>query len=440
MDKVSEIIDRFIRADLAKTCTVSVVGDVMIDEYYDVSVDRVSPEFPIKIMKSRHDRCSRVPGGAANVAMQFTKFNTRVYLTGITSQIMPLMPQRFVKEHSPVDCGLPIPIKKRFYQGDFPVARWDVEEKFYGMGADHIGWKFDDFELKESDVTVFSDYDKGLFHSGWQKKFLSDRISIVDPKGDLSRWYGCTVLKPNSVEAKQLTGEDDWKRQADKLRTIVGCRDVVITQGDKGVCGLTPEGYFEYQPPHKVGANSVIGAGDCFIAFLAMAIAHGMTTAEASTVAFEAGAIYVQRKHNRPLKPAELLSKRSGEQIVFTNGCFDILHAGHISTLEFAKNQGDILVVGVNSDESIRRLKGEKRPVNKLEDRMKVLSAMKYVDCVIPFDADTPLELIKYVRPDIVVKGGDYKPEDVVGNELAEVIIAPVVSGLSTTGLISKLT
>lgn len=439
MDKISQTIDQFIRADLAKTCTVSVVGDVMIDEYYEVSVDRVSPEFPIKIMKSRHDRCNRVPGGAANVAMQFTKFNAKIYLTGITSQIMSMLPRR-IQNHSPVDCGLPIPVKKRFYQGDFPVARWDVEEKFYGMGSDHIGFKFTDFELKESDVTVFSDYDKGLFHSGWQKKFLSDRISIVDPKGDLSRWHGCTILKPNSVEAKQLTGESDWKLQAEKLRTIVGCRDVVITQGENGVVGLTPEGYFDYKPCHSSTANSVIGAGDCFIAFLAMGIAHGMTTSEAASVAFEAGAIYVQSKHNRPLKPAELLSRRSGERVVFTNGCFDILHAGHIATLEFAKNQGDILVVGLNSDESVKRLKGERRPVNKLEDRVKVLSAMKCVDCVIPFDADTPLDLIKYVRPDVVVKGGDYKPEDVVGNELAEVVIAPVVGGLSTTGLINKLT
>lgn len=433
------LIDKFIKTDLINRCSVSVVGDVMIDEYYEVTMDRISPEFPIPVMKSLCDSSKRVPGGAANVALQFTPFNTSVYLTGITGQVMSMMPRKIIN-HSPVDCGLPIPIKKRFYQGDFPLARWDVEVPFYGMDEGHIGWKFQDFELERTDVTVFSDYNKGMFNTGWQKRFLTDRTSIVDPKGDLSRWTGCTILKPNSVEAQALTGEKLWDRQAKKLKDMVGCRDVVITQGAEGVVGLTEEGYFEYRPSSRGHeTNSVIGAGDCFIAFLAMAVAHGMKTHEAATVAFEAGAVYVQSKHNRPLKPAELLAGKCGNQVVFTNGCFDILHAGHIQTLEFAKSQGDILVVGVNSDASVKRLKGDKRPVNGLADRVKVLSAMKCVDCVVPFEGDTPLELIKYVRPDVIVKGGDYKAEDVVGYDLAEVVIAPMVKGLSTTGVIKRL-
>jgi len=434
-EKARSLIEAFIRKDLSHTCQISVVGDVMLDEYYDVSVSRISPEFPIPVMRSQSDRCTRVPGGAANVALQFSKFNTHVFLTGITHDVMPLMPLKKITNHSPLDCGLVIPVKKRFYQGDFPVARWDVEEPCYGQTS---LWMFDDFELQRTEVTVFSDYNKGIFDKPWYKRFLKDRLTIVDPKHDLTRWEGCTILKPNSVEAAALTGEKDWKRQAEKLKKIVGCRDVVITQGSEGVVGITPAGFFEYRPSRKDEVNSVIGAGDCFIAFLAMAVAHGMSTYEAAIIAYEAGAVYVQSKHNRPLKPAELLARKGGSQVVFTNGCFDLLHAGHIQTLEFAKDQGDLLVVGINSDESVRRLKGDSRPVNKLADRIRVLSAMKCVDCVVPFDADTPLDLIKYVRPDIIVKGGDYRAEEVVGHDLAEVIIAPMLAGLSTTSLIAK--
>ena len=436
-EKARNLIEIFVRKDLSHTCQISVVGDVMLDEYYDVSVDRISPEFPIPIMRSKNDLYTRVPGGAANVALQFSQFNTLVYLTGITSQVMPVMPANVIS-HSPYNCDLIVPVKKRFYQGDFPVGRWDVEEACYGVEPDAIAYRFNNWELENTAVTVFSDYNKGLFSKPWYARLLKDRLTIVDPKNDLTRWQGCTILKPNSVEAKALTGESDWRRQAEKLKKIVGCRDVVITQGSEGVVGITPNGFFEYHPSRKDEVNSVIGAGDCFIAFLAMAVAHGMSTYEAAIIAYEAGAVYVQSKHNRPLKPAELLARKCGSQVVFTNGCFDLLHAGHIQTLEFAKNQGDLLVVGVNSDDSVRRLKGNGRPVNKLADRMRVLSAMKCVDCVVPFDSDTPLDLIKYVRPDVIVKGGDYKAEDVVGHDLAKVVIAPVVAGLSTTGLIQK--
>jgi D-beta-D-heptose 7-phosphate kinase / D-beta-D-heptose 1-phosphate adenosyltransferase len=298
---------------------------------------------------------------------------------------------------------------------------------------------YEGFELRKSDVTVFSDYGKGLFDFGWYKNFLGDRISIVDPKGDAERWHGCTIFKPNSAEARVLTGKTDWKDQAWALKTMAYCRDVVITDGANGVAGIAGDQLFEYRPQHHPDVNSVIGAGDCFVAFLAMAVSHGFSTQDAAAIAYEAGAVYVQSKHNRPLKPAELLSGKCGNQVVFTNGCFDILHTGHIQTLEFAREQGDILVVGVNSDESVRRLKGEGRPVNKLADRIRVLSAMKCVDCVMPFVEDTPLNLIKYVRPDIVVKGGDYKPEDVVSDDIADVVIAPMIQGFSTTNIISKI-
>lgn len=436
-----DLIHRFVSEDLASQCRIHVVGDVMIDEYHDVEVSRISPEFPIPVMKSRHDRGKRVPGGAANVACQFFNFNVQTYLTGITMPLTPFIHTRNLTLTQPgCSSNLPIPTKKRYYQNGFPVARWDIEEEFYGLGGEMIGGLFSKTDMPDAQVTIFSDYNKGIFNDMWFQQHLIDRVTIVDPKNDVEKWKGCTVLKPNSVEAEAITGTKDWVRQAHTLREMTSCRDVVITQGGDGVVGLTPAGCFEYRPSRATeDVQSVIGAGDCFVAFLAMALARGWTTCDAAGLAFEAGAVYVQTKLNRPLKPAELIARRRGEKVVFTNGCFDLLHAGHIHTLEYARQQGDILVVGVNSDDSAKRLKGESRPVNRLEDRAKLLEAMRCVDCVITFDEDTPSDLIKYVRPDVVVKGGDYQRDDVVGSDIAEVVIAPTVHGISTTDLISRV-
>jgi len=193
--------------------------------------------------------------------------------------------------------------------------------------------------------------------------------------------------------------------------------------------------------------ESVIGAGDCFAAVFGMAVGHGFTVAESAEIAWNAGAVYVQRKMNRPIIPAEVSWDGIVEpddlldrdfKLVFTNGCFDILHKGHLQTLRFAKEKGDKLVVALNTDESVRRLKGEDRPVKPLEQRMAVVAALDCVDFVVSFSENTPLELIQKIRPEVLVKGADYRPEEIVGADVVpELFRAPIIDGLSTSCFLS---
>jgi D-beta-D-heptose 7-phosphate kinase/D-beta-D-heptose 1-phosphate adenosyltransferase len=231
------------------------------------------------------------------------------------------------------------------------------------------------------------------------------------------------------------------------------CEGVVITQSGNGVVGKQ-EDYFEIRPREVLHRpESVIGAGDCFISFITMAMARGFSLEDASKIAFAAGTFYVQRKHNSPISPAELLSvgkikfvknpsilKKRNFKLVVTNGCFDILHAGHLQTFNFAKSKGDKLCVAINTDSSVSRIKGLSRPVISLENRIKMIEALDVVDYVVCFDEDTPYDLYKNISPDVLVKGGDYEEKYVVGKDLVkELYICPLVEGLSTSKLVAKI-
>jgi D-beta-D-heptose 7-phosphate kinase/D-beta-D-heptose 1-phosphate adenosyltransferase len=294
-------------------------------------------------------------------------------------------------------------------------------------------------------------------------------ISIVDPKtGDIERWRGCTVFKPNAQEALLLTGCRTINDAGMKLLDQLKCEAVIITQADKGVTvfdhyspvfGVHDDGgIYEIRPTEKLPpAESVIGAGDCFTAFLAMALARGMGIRVAAEVAWRMGVLYVKNRHNKPLSrldlvkafdparakiivgcPEDYLGNRD-YKLVFTNGCFDILHAGHLATLRFAKSCGDKLVVAVNTDESVAKLKPG-RPFVTLEDRMEMLASLEFVDFVVMFDEPTPLQIIKRIKPDVLVKGAEYEKEKIVGYGIVkEVVTAPMVEGLSTSSLIEKI-
>jgi len=445
---------------------VTVVGDVMVDEYFTVDANRVSPEFPIPVLRSLdHSPTASLPGGAGNVCAQFKYFNTKVKLFGFLDHR-----SHDVLEANGIDTSncvlLPprclVPVKRRFYQGQFPLCRWDVEKDNYGLDVDQLHRLqqelFDRYCATSHEVIIFSDYNKGLFCNSFPwaaKQFPNVPIKLVDPKkGPLNRWYGCTLLKPNYKEAKELTGESDWLKQADKIMETTHCMAAVITMGGDGLVGKVADREFEYIPHTKVSAESVIGAGDCFMAFLAMGLGRMMDVVDAVELAYEAGAVYVQKHYNKPITPHELkrhidphaaklvskefLSEYPGK-VVFTNGCFDILHRGHLEMLKFAKCQGDALVVAVNSDESVSRLKGEGRPINNLCDRMSMLAGLDCVDFVISFEEETPYETIKQIQPDVLVKGSDWKGA-VVGSDLVEdVRIFDLVEGLSTTKTLQKL-
>jgi D-beta-D-heptose 7-phosphate kinase/D-beta-D-heptose 1-phosphate adenosyltransferase len=221
------------------------------------------------------------------------------------------------------------------------------------------------------------------------------------------------------------------------------------------VCGKANDGdLFEVRPQIKLDpAESVIGAGDCFVGFIAMALARGFSLFEAAQIGFVAGTAYVHKKHNSPLSPAELLNyvgikevknpeilNNRNFKLVWNNGCYDLMHGGHLEALNFAKKQGDMLVVGLNSDESVRKLKGDSRPIMPYEQRLKMLEALEAVDFVVKIEDETPAELIETIKPDVIVKSADYKNKLVVGSDIVKDIrFAPFVNGISTTGIIEKI-
>lgn len=297
-------------ADHKKRPAIAVVGDAMIDEYYYVKSCGLSPEFQIPIMKSVGSKPNCVsPGGAANVANQFKHFWSWTVLHSFLDRRM----REVCAEHGILLVGVQLPkggrcpVKRRLYDGEWPTYRWDIERPNYGLETLPTQ-ELADTVCLEYKCVIYSDYDKGVF-SGAQFPIANNFFySIVDPKnGNLEKWRGCSVFKPNSVEAQRLSGLSNWKEQCDFFVEKIGCRAVVITQGGEGVVGEIDGSYFEYRPKQQVRATSVIGAGDCFVAFLALAIAHDFSINEAAQIAFDAGAVYVQKRHNEPITPQQLL-------------------------------------------------------------------------------------------------------------------------------------
>ena len=481
-----ELLHKFIDKLNGRRLKIAVVGDSMLDEYYNIEANRVSPEFPIPVMLS----ASAVPdytypGGAANVAFLLSKFNVDPYLVSFLD---------IESMGSLTDCGINtsccmvdidgdnlIPRKKRLYNGDFPLCRWDIEKPQMGFSNKDLF----DLQLKllrqvealNPDVVILSDYGKGMFVnvsgqsslSGnlskemwiWNDSIKEDRnhfivtdceasakrswTTIVDPKNDnLFEWNGCTVFKPNNHEAKKLTGEDDHVLQVEAMKGILSCDFAVVTHGGEKIVGFDEEAW-TIDGRHKGEARFPIGAGDCFISTLAMAYPF-FTPKEAAEIAYEMGAIYVNTEDRR-IGPESLSQSkiRSPEELAgisgvvgFANGCFDCgLTRGHIEIFKFAKSNCDKLIVALNDDNSVNRLKGDPRPIVSLRERMEVVAALEDVDYVTSFSEDTPLNVIKKIRPDRIFKGGDYEAKDVVGNELAEVLICPLYDCLSTTEKLS---
>lgn len=431
----------------------------MVDEYFKVKVNRISPEFPMPIMSSTRAVPTCRPGGAANVAYQFRHFNVDPTLFCFWDKhAVDIFRQHDIL----VDCawGSPccLPIKRRFLDGSVQITRHDIEMELCGYGHQELVTNLARFEdailgRPKPDIAILSDYNKGFFSDvNMTARFMEyyrDVITIVDPKlGPVVKWSDCTIFKPNAKEAYELSGKTNWRDQSRFFQDTLGCKAVVITFGGERVAGIWEDELFEYRPVRPVHVESVIGAGDCFAAFFAMAVGHGFTIAEAAEIAWNAGAVYVQANMNRPIIPAEVswdgivapeeLASRDFS-LVFTNGCFDLLHDGHLNTLRFAKSKGDKLVVALNSDESIKRLKGEGRPIKPLDQRMAVMAALEMVDFVVSFDEDTPYEVIKKIRPDVLVKGGDWQSGTIVGADIVpEVYRAPVLEGLSTTRFVES--
>jgi D-beta-D-heptose 7-phosphate kinase/D-beta-D-heptose 1-phosphate adenosyltransferase len=465
------LISRLINLSQERVLRLAVAGDVMIDEYYDVEATRISPEFPIPVMRSAVAKPTSVrPGGAGNVVYQTKHWNTNTCLYSWMDKDAEIALRPFLPNAMAASCDVYwmdrpfVPRKRRIYDGKHPAFRWDIELPDFGVEPDVLGnlqsmlvrrFALDLSSVCVPDALILSDYNKGTFNTHTPQSINARQLwlqrgmtTIVDPKeGPLDAWRGCTIFKPNAKEAYELSGRKDWKDQCSFFLKQLMCDHVVITQGGEGVVGMSADQEFEYRPNFKVDPKSVIGAGDCFVAFLAMAYSHGFKIDEAAEIAFKAGACYVQHDRNEPITPYELLAfedptaakyltppKDRDFKLGFTNGCFDLLHAGHLESLRFAKEHCDKLMVAINSNDSVRRLKGDRRPYIGLVDRMHLLAALDCVDYVVSFDEDTPLKTIDLHRPDVLVKGEDYRGKEVIGSDLVkEIIFAPLVSGVSTS-------
>jgi D-beta-D-heptose 7-phosphate kinase/D-beta-D-heptose 1-phosphate adenosyltransferase len=339
-------------------------------------------------------------------------------------------------------------------------------------------------EKENIDVVILSDYGKGVFSKTDTNvsqeiiQFCRERnvTTIVDPKTlDYEYWQGCDIFKPNSQYVKNfvekfysmpIVGDSslEWERRSIIIQERIKCKNLLITDSGNGIHVKDQEKYRHYGSQElsftRPVIRSVIGAGDCFCSFLALAISEGFDLFTSSRLAFNAASCYIQDKHNNPITKHQLRSwfdphaakivslddlleiqaDNPNEVFVMTNGCFDCgLTNGHIECLQFAKNRGTKLVVAMNSDDSVQRLKGPERPIMPLKHRMNIMAAVSFVDFIVAFDEDTPIKVVEKLRPKYIVKGGDYKQEDVAGYGISDIVIFPLVESISTTEKIKKL-
>jgi D-beta-D-heptose 7-phosphate kinase/D-beta-D-heptose 1-phosphate adenosyltransferase len=464
---------------------ILIVGDLILDRYVWGTVERISPEAPIPVLAARTSE-TRL-GGAGNVAANLRAMEAEVEILGVVGgdergAVVSELFARIGVEHAGVLRlpERPTTEKTRMLGAGVQMLRVDWEEARAladGQAAELV--RGIERRVAGASAVVLSDYGKGVLCRAVLAAVIAAARAagvpvLVDPKGtDYARYRGATLLTPNRKEAEEALGRrlrepGDWPGAARDLVRTAGVAAAVITLGADGM-------YYLYEPREGHVSTvaravfDVTGAGDTVIAHLALGLAAGLEFEAAVHLANHAAGIVVGKsgaasvtraelfaelERTQPhagtvLTRAELLRRRAEwraekKRVVFTNGCFDVLHAGHVAYLREARAQGDVLVVGVNDDSSVRRLKGPTRPVNSLADRMTVLAALEMVGAVTSFAEDTPLELIQALTPDVLVKGEDWRDKGVVGREWVErhggkVVLAKLLPGRSTSTIVSRL-
>ena len=477
--KLSEILDRCLGRE------VWVVGDLMLDQYVQGAVERISPEAPVPVVLVR-DVEYRL-GGAANVAQQVTALGGCAVLGGVIGD--DDAGKRFLENcaRTAIDTRAVLTESSRTTTRKLRVLghgqqllRLDWEDAV--PVPDPVSQRLFQQLLSgpEPEAIILSDYAKGVL-TDHMVAMLIERaraagvMVLVDPKRqDFAAYRGANLLTPNLKELAFAAGRsldpDDTEAIAAAARPLVAAAQLdwmVVTLGDRGILLVPADGSPQHIPALRRAVADVTGAGDTVVAVLAIALAGGADVGQAAEIANaaagiavgEVGAVVVQsaqirdalsgRHGGKVLDRAELAARANswraaGKRGVFTNGCFDLLHAGHLSLLHQAAQLGDLLVVAINSDESVRRLKGQERPILPAAERAALLAALSCVDAVTIYDEVTPLEVLHIVRPRVLVKGQDYKPEDVVGRELVEsaggrVVLVPLVESRSTSTLIQRI-
>lgn len=463
---------------------VLLLGDVMLDRYYYGEVSRISPEAPVPVVKVCEEKFSA--GGAGNVAVNLANLGCSVSIAGAIGNdpsaelLKEALTSKGIEISGLIVRDCPTITKVRILGGRQQVVRVDFEEVSPLKREEEekvLDWFLK--RIKDSDCVVISDYGKGFCTAGLCRFIIEESKRhnlpvVVDPKGpDWKKYEGAFIVTPNVKELGEAYGKSVPNLDRDieiaglEVLARYKLQNLLVTRSEKGMTLFEGEN-IHHIPTKAKEVFDVSGAGDTVVATLAACIATGKSLLESARLSNVAAGVVVGKVGTAPITLSELeealknssfkLSieskiksydealelvrrwKKDGFKIVFTNGCFDLLHVGHIYSLEEAKKRGDKLIVGLNSDASVKRLKGEGRPLIPQEDRARMLAALEFVDCVVIFDDDTPERLISLIRPDVLVKGGDYRVEEVVGREYArEVHIVPLFKGYSTTSLIRKI-
>lgn len=457
---------------------ILVIGDVMLDRYWYGQASRISPEAPVPVVKVKNSE-ERL-GGAGNVALNIARLGGQVTLLGVVGDDGEGEALKRMLETENVSCDfVVIPgarsiCKLRILAQHQQLIRLDFEDVPIAFDRIEMGKKLRS-QLPEHDAVVFSDYDKGTLSDVAEYIGIAKEAGLkvlVDPKGvDYLRYRHADVITPNLSEFSAVVGvcegEKDIVENARELLEHCQLQALLLTRGESGMT-LIDRTQTHSLPAQAKDVFDVTGAGDTVIAVMALGVALGMPLNEAMYLANLAGGIVVGKLGTSTVSITELTRAMHGdrdeiygivteeelthlvarakthkERIIMTNGCFDLLHAGHVTYLEQAKALGDRLIVAVNSDESVKTLKGDARPINGLQERMVVLSALACVDWVVAFEEETPERLYCRLLPDVLVKGGDYHPGQVAGGDCVinaggEVKILSFVDGQSTTAMINK--
>ena len=463
-----------------ESARILIVGDLMLDRYWHGDTSRISPEAPVPVVHV--GEIEERPGGAGNVALNIAALGANASVIGLTGQdeaadaLARNLLQHNVECHFERLDGFPTITKLRVLSRHQQLIRLDFEDGFPGHDPAGLIERFRS-NLNNSDVVVLSDYSKGTLNVApelIQMARDAGKAVIVDPKGcDFERYRGATLLTPNLSEFEAVAGhcasEAELVSKGEQLRSELELDALLITRSEKGVTLLQGDQKPLHIPTRAREVFDVTGAGDTVVSVLAAALAGGDELAEATALANLAAGVVVAKLGTATVSVPEIRramreeneveqgitneerlvalvqeAKAHNEKVVMTNGCFDILHAGHVTYLEQAAQLGDRLIVAVNDDASVKRLKGEERPVNTMERRMHVLAALDCVDWVVPFFEDTPTRLICNVKPDMLVKGGDNDPDkipggDCVRNSGGEVRVMTYIDDVSTTGLIASI-
>ena len=461
---------------------ILVIGDLMIDHYLWGKCERISPEAPVQIVNI--DKESSVLGGAGNVINNLRALGSRVDVLSVVGDDYVANELKALLENIKVQSNMLIieqnrktSKKSRLIASQQQVLRYDNEsiEDISSASEKEIINKLS-ANISNYDVVILSDYGKGVLTTKLTQEIISisnkNKVKVfVDPKGkDYSKYKGAYTLTPNKKEAIEasnilINDNESLEKAIKKLKEECELEVSLITLSESGIAIFDDN--LRIKPTVAREVYDVTGAGDTVIASIAFAIANHMKIDDAIQFANLAAGVVVGKigsatasldeiyeyesslnksnssSHIKSFEEIEILAKKlhdKGKKIIFTNGCFDILHAGHVKYLEEAKSYGDILILGLNADSSVRKLKGPTRPVNNQDDRAYILASLESVDYVVIFEEETPYELIKLIQPHVLVKGGDYEGKDVVGQDIAqELRLVQFVDGKSTSKIIQRI-